>query len=244
LLGDALQKSDREQQLIGAFFNASVGYFVEVGANDPLLRSQTWHLEAAGWTGVLIEPQPELAERLRATRTAIVFAVACSSPDKGGSKMPLHVAGPLSSLNRERMAPGAIPETVIEVSVRTLDSILEEAGARPGFDFLSIDVEGHELEVLSGFNIAHWKPRLILLEDHVANLSKHKYLVRAGYKLIRRYENNGWYVPADAAVALQGEDLWEVARKYYLGLPFRIVRNALRRLKVRLKAGLSPVRLR
>jgi Methyltransferase FkbM domain len=119
------------------------------------------------------------------------FRAACSSPKNAGRELPLHIAGPLSALDRARMAPGASPERVINVPIRTLDSILAEAGTPHGFDFLSIDVEGHEIEVLRGFDIARWRPRLILLEDHVADLSRHRYLAAAGYRIIRRYENNG-----------------------------------------------------
>ena len=107
--------------------------------------------------GVLVEPQPDLAYDLRLGRKAKVFQVACSSPENAGRELPLHVAGPLSSLNRERMAPGATPESVINVPTRTLDSILLEAGAPSDFDFLSIDVEGHEIEVLRGFDIGRWR---------------------------------------------------------------------------------------
>lgn len=155
---------------MAAFFGNIKGYYVEVGANDPRARSQTWHLEQQGWTGVLIEPQPDLAATLRAERKSQVFAVACSSPANAGQELPLHVAGPLSSLDRRGMAPGATPEKVIRVPVRTLDSILEEAGSPAGFDFLSIDVEGHELDVLQGFDLARWRPRLLMIEDHVADL--------------------------------------------------------------------------
>jgi FkbM family methyltransferase len=223
--------SGHETQLVGAFFADNKGYFVEVGANDPRERSQTWFLEQSGWTGVLIEPQPDLAAELRAKRKAKVFAVACSSPENAGRELPLHVAGPLSSLDRKHMAPGAMPEKIIKVPVRTLDSILLEAGSPIKFDFLSIDVEGHEIEVLRGFDIARWRPRLILLEDHVADLSKHRYLVAAGYRIIRRYENNGWYVPHGSAVICHWSDRWEILRKYYLALPFRILRNLSRRLR-------------
>ena len=217
--------SDHEMRLIAAFFGNRRGYFVEVGANDPHARSQTWHLEQAGWTGVLIEPQPELAGKLRANRSAKIYAVACSSPENAGRTLPLHVAGPLSALNRERMAPGAAPEQVIQVPVKTLDSILEDAGTHPGFDFLSIDVEGHEIEVLRGFDIARWHPRLILLEDHVRDLSKHRYLTSHGYRIIRRYENNGWYVARGSVEKASLADRWEILRKYYLALPFRWLRN-------------------
>jgi FkbM family methyltransferase len=218
-------------RLVAAFFGNIKGYFVEVGANDPQERSQTWHLEQAGWSGVLIEPQPDLAAELRTRRKAKVFAVACSSPENAGRTLPLHVAGPLSSLNRQRMAPGATPESVINVPVRTLNAVLEEAGTPVAFDFLSIDVEGHEIEVLRGFDIKRWRPRLILLEDHVADLSKHRYLKSAGYRIIRRYENNGWYVPRESVVTCRWRDRWGILRKYYLGLPFRMARNLLRRIR-------------
>jgi FkbM family methyltransferase len=222
---------NHEMRLVGAFFGDIKGYFVEVGANEPRERSQTWFLEQAGWTGVLVEPQPDLAVELRAKRKARVFEVACSSPDNAGRSLSFHVAGPLSSLDRHHMAPGAMPERVISVPVRTLDSILAEACTPAGFDFLSIDVEGHEIEVLRGFDIARWKPRLILLEDHVGNLSKHRYLLGAGYRIIRRYENNGWYVSRESAVKCGWTDRWEVVRKYYLALPFRVLRNFSRRLR-------------
>lgn len=223
--------SDHEMRLVAAFFGKGEGYFVEVGANEPQRRSQTWHLEQAGWNGVLIEPQPDLADKLRSGRKAKVFAVACSSPDNAGRTMPLHVAGPLSSLNRQRMAPGSTPAGIVYVPVSTLDAVLREAGAPVAFDFLSIDVEGHEIEVLRGFDIARWRPRLILLEDHVADLSKHRYLKSAGYRIIRRHENNGWYVPDKSAVTCQWPDRWEIFRKYYLALPFRMARNLSRRIR-------------
>lgn len=223
--------SDHETRLVSAFFGNIKGYFVEVGANDPRERSQTWLLEQSGWTGVLIEPQPDLATELRAKRKAKVFSVACSSPENAGRELPFHVAGPLSSLDRKGMAPGAMPEKIINVPIRTLDSILAEAGSPTRFDFLSIDVEGHEIEVLRGFDIARWRPQLILLEDHVADLSKHRYLVAAGYRIIRRYENNGWYVPRESEVICQWPDRWEILRKYYLALPFRVLRNLSRRLR-------------
>ncbi|HEU4359490.1 MAG TPA: FkbM family methyltransferase [Xanthobacteraceae bacterium] len=222
------------------FAGVRSGFFVEVGANRPRDQSQTWHLEQLGWTGILIEPQPDLAGDLCRVRSAKVFAVACSSPENAGRRMQLHVAGPLSALDRDRMAPGAQPEGVVEVPVRTLDDILLEAHAPVGFDFLSIDVEGHELEVLSGFDFARWRPRLVLLEDHVGNLSKHRFLRAAGYRLVRRFDNNGWYVPADATIQLSSRERWPIVRKYYLALPFRIARNASRRLRRRLRERFAP----
>jgi FkbM family methyltransferase len=153
---------DEEQQLIWKFFAGMPGFFVEVGANDPFASSQSWHLEQRGWSGILVEPQPKLAHELARLRKAKVFAAACSLARNVGRRLPFYVAGAMSSLDRDRMAPGSKVEEVIEVPIRTLDDILVEACAPQPIDFLSIDVEGHELEVLRGFDINCWRPRLIL----------------------------------------------------------------------------------
>ena len=121
---------EEERALVRAFFSGdNSGYFVEVGANHPTEGSQTWHLEQAGWTGVLVEPQPDLAAFLVTSRKARVFAVACSSPGNAGQSLQLHVDGPRSALDRDRMSPGAEAAYVIVVPTRTLDSVLEEADA-------------------------------------------------------------------------------------------------------------------
>jgi hypothetical protein len=54
----------------------------------------------------------------------------------------------------------------------------------------------------------------------------------AGYRIIRRYENNGWHVPNDSAANTAWADRWEILRKYYLALPFRLLRNLSRRLRM------------
>lgn len=223
--------ADEEARLVREFFRGSPGFFVEVGANDPKVISQSWHLEQIGWTGVLVEPLPAHAESLRLARTAKVYSVAATSPELAGRALDLHVAGPLSAIDRARMASGAAPEQVIAVPTRTLDDILEDAGAPRPLDLVSIDVEGHELEVLRGFDLSRWRPRLVLLEDHVADLSRHRCMQRAGYRLIRRCGDNGWYVPADTAVRPGRRERREILRKYYLGLPFRALRNLSRRLR-------------
>jgi FkbM family methyltransferase len=219
-----------ETELVRAFFaDKPRGYFVDVGANEPYKDSQSWHLEQAGWAGILVEPQPGLADALRAARTARVFQAACSSPRNANTTMLLHVAGPHSSLDPQLIA-GAQRQGTIEVPVRTLDSLLAEANAPAPLDLLSVDVEGHEIEVLSGFDFARWQPRLILLEDHVGNLRKHRFMGAAGYHLIRRTGLNAWYVPKDHAGRLGWLGRWQLLRKYYLALPFRIIRDAKRRL--------------
>jgi hypothetical protein len=78
---------------------------------------------------------------------------------------------------------------------------------------------------------------LILMEDHITSLAKHRLLLRSGYRLIRRTGLNGWYVPAEAAPPLGPLGWWLLARKYYLALPIRMLREAKRRLRDRVRYG-------
>jgi FkbM family methyltransferase len=228
-----------ENDLKAEFFGAApAGFFVEVGANQPQEGSQSWQFEQSGWNGILVEPQPDLAARLAQSRRARVVAAACSSPANAGTSMTLHVSGPHSSLRPELAVTGVVAKATIDVPVRTLDDILQEAGAPVPIDFVSIDVEGHEVEVLSGFDLARWRPRLILIEDHVTNLATHRCLTQAGYRLIRRTGLNGWYVPRAQAPRV-GLGWWQIARKYYLALPIRMLRDRKRRLRDRIRRRLG-----
>jgi FkbM family methyltransferase len=232
----AVFKPEFEAPLVRDFFRGRPrGFFVEVGANDPKKDSQSWHLEQAGWTGILVEPLPDLAAALRRQRTAQVFEVACSSPDRAGQVMRLHVAGPFSSFDPNLAVTGMRADHAIDVAVRTLDDVLSEGSAQVPIDLMSVDVEGHEIEVLSGFDFARWKPRLVLLEDHVNNLDKHRFMIRNGYALMRRTGLNGWYVPREDAPPMDLIGRWQILRKYYLALPFRMFRDARRRLRDRIR---------
>lgn len=216
-----------EQELVRSFFeNCPEGFFVDVGANDPFKDSQSFHLESLGWKGLLIEPLPSYCDLLRQHRSGRVIQMACSSPENHGKTLPIHVAGVHSTLEAQPIAIGAVAQGVIHINVQTLDSILEENQVVPGFDLLSIDVEGHEMELFKGFNLARWQPRLVLLEDHVTNHQKHRHMVGSGYRLLLRTGLNSWYVPASGMYTHSLGARFEYLRKYWLGL-------ATRRLKYR-----------
>src|SRR6202165_4437010 len=98
----AIFPPEQETRLVREFFSArGKGFFVEVGANDPETWSQSLHLEELGWHGILIEPQPNLAQNLRSDRSATVYDVACSSPKNSGTTMLLQLAGIYSSLEKD-----------------------------------------------------------------------------------------------------------------------------------------------
>ena len=214
------------------FRSTQRGFFVDVGAFEPIEGSQSYALEQRGWNGVLIEPQPDVAARLRNQRRVPVYEVACSSPASSGKLLPLHVGGGMHASLREDYYIAGFKNwklATVQVKIRTLDDILTEVGAPIPIDFVSIDVEFHEIEVLDGFDLERWRPRLILIEDVAAGLQLHRYLRRRGYKWVRRTGLNGWYVPEDMPVSVSLFGRWQFIRKHILGVPFRRLRDAKRR---------------
>jgi hypothetical protein len=121
------------------------------------------------------------------------------------------------------------------VPLTTLDEILTETGAPSPIDFLAVDVEGHDIEVLRGFDFARWRPRLILVEDLVLDMRLHRFMQSRSYKWIRRTDINSWYVPSESPLQVSLIGRWQFFRKYYLGTPFRRLRESLRRVRARVR---------
>lgn len=174
-----------QDQLVYEYFGCRrEGFFVEVGANDPHGGSQTWLLEQNGWTGLLVEPQEQFYRRLceRRPRAKVVRA-ACSAPGKTGIA-ELHIPeGDLNgfaTLERNVDDFGIRYARIERVELVTLDALLAQLG-NPKVDFVSVDTEGTELDVLMGFNLARHQPKLILLEDKCQSLAKHRFLRAQDY---------------------------------------------------------------
>ena len=92
----------------------------------------------------------------------------------------------------------------VEVETRTLDAILEEAAVGKPIDFISIDVEGHELEMLKGFSLDRWRPRILIIEDNASlgEGSVTDHIQARGYVRFRRTGVNDWYAHrSDAELA-------------------------------------------
>jgi len=68
----------------------------------------------------------------------------------------------------------------VSVEAQTLDTLLE-ASSITQIDLLSLDVEGTEIDVLKGFDLQKYCPKLILLEDKFLYLEKHFFLKKHGY---------------------------------------------------------------
>jgi len=219
LFAPAIFLDTREPALLQTFLSSKTGVFVEVGANDPIAGSQTYALEQRGWSGLLVEPLREYADQLRSARTAKVVCGAAGSPTEAGTLSPLIVAGTLSTLDSLRQ-PKIEANEIRLVPVQTLDAMLRDARVSD-IDFLSIDVEGHELEVLRGFSIERYRPPFILLEDQVLDRSYHNYLTARGYVLVRRTGLNNWYLTDPSRLRVSVFGRLQLFRKLWLGAALR-----------------------
>ena len=163
--------------LLRAFADCRQGFFVDVGAGDPVEESVTKNLvDRLNWRGINIEPLPDLFERLQSVRpNDINLSVAIDTqPGKATFYRILPAPGleggrGLSTLDftvaqMHRQTGWGAQE--MEVDVVTLEAIFAEH-AYPGFDLLKVDVEGREASVLASADLAFWKPRVLVVEATV-----------------------------------------------------------------------------
>lgn len=176
------------------------GYFVEVGVGDGVHLSNTHLLEHGfGWRGLLIEPNPAFHDSIRARRTATLDTRAAFS--RGGETMGFVSYEELSTLLPFRDGDGHRRDgrPVIRVETATLDDILARHGAPGAIDYLSIDTEGSELEVLKGLDLARYRPRVMTVEhNHVAARRRAmiRHLARHGYRPVLEASSgvDAWFV--------------------------------------------------
>ena len=144
------------------------GFYIDVGANDPIVDSVTKHFYDRGWRGVNVEPASRPYERLVAHRDRDVN-LNIGLSDKEGTLEFFEFPGGLpgsSTFERgqaEWHRDRGVPFAERSVPVRTLADVCEEHVTGP-IDFLSIDTEGHERHVLEGGDWSRWRPRVLVVE--------------------------------------------------------------------------------
>jgi FkbM family methyltransferase len=144
------------------------GFYIDVGAYDPVSTSVTRHFYERGWRGINVEPSVAGHQRLDEQRPRDLNLNVALSNTTGrmmffeaaeNSRQLSTVSG--ERAQRAREAGHILQERWIEVT--TLAEICAEH-VTGEIDFLSVDVEGHELEVLQGGDWDRWRPRVVVVE--------------------------------------------------------------------------------
>jgi FkbM family methyltransferase len=149
------------------FAGQDTGTYVDVGGGHPVADNVSFWFYLAGWHGLVVEPQQALADIYAHVRPRD-RAVSCLAGRAEG-EAEFHVVDRLhgfSTTVREHAAgTGQFGTgfTTIVKPVRTLAALIAETGLTT-IDFLKIDVEGAEADVLAGMDFARWRPRVVLVE--------------------------------------------------------------------------------
>jgi FkbM family methyltransferase len=151
------------------------GTFIEIGACDGVSWSNTTGLYQIGWNGFMFEPDPnsynECVQNLRPYPKVFVFRSAVGNRI---GKITLHLGGRGASTTSEEFLKSAKIggwdaqfKRTEEVYLTTLDNIYSDRFLLPEeVDIISIDTEGNEPDVLAGFSITKWKPKMMIVEAH------------------------------------------------------------------------------
>lgn len=203
------------------FGGRTSGFYIEVGAWNGVTFSNTYFLEQMGWNGLLIEPLPDLFQDCVASRPrSRVIQAACTGPDQGPTVRFTRVRGNeiLSCVSPEPAhAKRCLDEgrqfEEIEVPAITLDRLIVAERDRPWpgappwrpkagwqIDLVSIDVEGGEMDVLRGFNLERFKPKVLLVENNLpSGAAVMEHLQRSGYRRFHRQVINDFYARVGSA---------------------------------------------
>jgi FkbM family methyltransferase len=185
------------------YVNRRDGFFIELGANNGITQSNTFLLERdLGWKGILIEPILHnflLCMQYRSDQTK-KFCCACVSNEYTrdyvelyysnlmtvATDLRLDVSDPLAhAKSGEGYLEHPTAGTKFIAPARTLNAILLEANAPRVIDFLSLDVEGAELEVLQGVDHNLFRFDLICVESREEERLA-RFLADCGYRLSQK----------------------------------------------------------
>lgn len=199
-----------------AFCGCKERSYLDVGAFDAFNLSNTYHFYRRGWRGVLVEANPRLARGLRLDRPGDVV-VNCGVGPTAGAALEFFVMSEsvLSTFSREQaerlQAEGlARILEVIPLPVRTLEDIIrQECGGRSPA-FLSLDIEGVDVEVVTSTDWSRVRPAVVCVETReytaqgagrrVSEINTH--LAAAGYAVYAETCHNTIHMDAEMGRAI------------------------------------------
>jgi len=169
------------------------GTFVDVGGYDGTTGSNTFFLEThRGWTGALVEPVPSQLAKAETIRRCPCLGLAVASKDGEADFIEItegytQMSGLAATYDKNLL--GTVrkdkrhKETTLKVKTRTLSGILHDTGhVNP--DFVSLDIEGGELECLKTFPFNDHDVKIWSIENNTGTPEIKKLMDEAGYNLI------------------------------------------------------------
>jgi FkbM family methyltransferase len=182
------------------------GFFVDVGASDGIQWSNSYLLEKSfDWRGILVEPNPLHRDTLPANRSSRVH-LGCVGATTGEDvafwcARDAELSGIARYAGQDDHTAARGDHTVVQMKTISLNDVLRECAAPEAIDYVSLDTEGSELEILSTFDFARFRVKLWTIEhNHTANEARIDSLMHArGYvrELPAWSQFDAWYVLKD-----------------------------------------------
>jgi len=180
----------------GVFPGVRDGYFLDVGSGDGIEHSNTFALEQKGWKGICIDPFPTHMER----RTCQMFKQVVYSAS--GKRVTFRMAGEMGGVETNlwwKDTADKLP--AVEFTTVTLRDILDRAQAPPFIYFMSLDIEGAELEALRGLPFDRYKFGAMAIEHNYDGIKRTEILqllASHGYTRAFTWSRDDFYLPADS----------------------------------------------
>jgi FkbM family methyltransferase len=152
--------------LARVFDSRTNGFYVDVGAGDPVNLSVTKWFYDLGWSGINIEPNKTLFKRLVEERPRDINLDCGAGRSRHDAEFLETAIAELSSFDPDVISAevAGTDGTTRTVPVFPLTEILDRHGGGRPIDFLKIDVEGWEHEVLAGLDLERYRPTIIVVE--------------------------------------------------------------------------------
>ena len=195
---------ETDKYILNEFFKEYTGIMVEVGAGPPITYSMSKIFRENNWRTICVEPNLYYVDLHKKEGNEIYhYALSNQIIDNhdfeiikldgyyNGTEFNNGIA--YSAINMRYNTNEHYDKEIIKVNITTLNWLLNSLHIKV-VDFVSIDVEGWELEVMQGFNTNLYKPKIILLENFNQDESYNLYMSSLGYVLNNKISHNYIYI--------------------------------------------------
>ncbi len=149
------------------FRDVNKGFYIDVGCNHPIYNNNTYLLYKKGWSGINIDLDDECIKLFNLFRRDDININAALSSSVGTKNyFFFHNKSPINTLDEiTSQSHNTKVSEVKQINTNTLDNIINNTNYKQtNIDLLCIDVEGHEIDVLNGFNIKKYRPKIVVVE--------------------------------------------------------------------------------